>query len=498
MNKQFFKNAVFLSITEVAIRLKGLVAIPLLTRYFGTFDYGIWSQVSVMVATLFPIMVLGTDSATLRYLPGLQLGMQRCKYSAWCYFLFGMSAIVIMLLLLFGSQVELFFFGSNEKCVFLMPLVAIFLFVTLAGNTFRNWFRIQNDVKRYAFILILQAILELSALIIFLVLRKGVFELVLYTILANSISAVFSLYLIVRNYGWGKPDFSIILILLKFGLPLVPAGYAVWGLNAMDRLFLVHYSTMSKIGIYSLAYNLGYLVIQVLINSIWAMYPNKAAELFNQGKFSELQKLFEQSVVFIVFLILPSIAGICVLGERLLLIIATKEFVSGAPLMAIITAGYLFLMLAEYYNIALNLVFRQYLVTASFIAAALINLVLNMLLIPTYSIMGAALATTLSFSILLLISYSLAKRYAKIETKFRIPLKIFFASLAMGVTLYFLSKLFPYGIVSLLILVTIGASLYMSLIFIFKIIDFNSVSAYLRSYLRAKTIRAVPVVFNED
>ena len=71
MLKKFFKNSLIISLSEVLVQLKGLIFIPLLTNEFGPLDYGVWTQVSVLVSLFLPLTIAGTDSSFIRFVPGL-------------------------------------------------------------------------------------------------------------------------------------------------------------------------------------------------------------------------------------------------------------------------------------------------------------------------------------------------------------------------------------------------------------------------------------------
>lgn len=486
MSGQFFRNAVFLSLVEIILKLKGFIFIPLLTRHFGAIEYGVWSQVGVLVSTLSPLIVLGTDSAFIRYLPGKSLEIQKSQYSAWCIFLLMMSAGSFTLILTFEQSISQIFFGSSADYALYLPVAAFSLCTSIAINTLRNWHRIHNNAEIYGYIAIFQAILNTLAVVIMLTLNKGVLELVLYSLAADALVIIWLLLHITISYGWARPDFSIIAELVKYGLPLVPAGYAMWGLNSMDRLFLIKYSTLADIGVYSLCYSLGYMVIQIFVNPIWNMFPNTAAELYNQNKMYDIQRLFDRSIGIILLITLPSIVGIAILGNHLLLILTTSQFSSGAPVWTIITIGYLFHMLASYYDIIMGLTHRQLLSTLSISAAFLVNLVLNILLIPEYGILGAATATALGFVSQFIISLFAASFYTKIKTNIIFPVKILIVSLIMGVFLNLLSSLNPSVSISvLLMMIASGIFIYASLLFLFGFITIHQVKSFRKIFKQA-------------
>ena len=476
MIRKFFRNAGFLVFVEFIIKLKGLVFIPLLSRYFGAFNYGVWFQVSTLVATVSPIAILGTDSAAMRYLPGKSIEEQKRYYCAWFYFLLIAITAISCILLLFRVNIAVLFFGKREEYELFIPLAAAVLFVSLITNNLRSWYRIINNAKFYGIITILQAVFDIFALVIVFLAKKGVYELILYGLAFQLLIAIFVFWQIVSNYGWSSPDFSIITPLLKYGLPLIPASYAMWGLNSMDRLFLVKYSTMSEIGIYGLAYGLGYMVIQMIINPIWSMYGNTAAELYNQNKTEDLQNLFSKSINLILLLTLPFIVIIAISGKSLVMILATAEFISAGPLIAVITSAYLFHMLASYYDISLGLAHKQYLSTVSIMLACLINLIFNVILIPKYTIIGAAIATGLGFLSQLIFSYIFANRYVYIRTDFRFPVKVLLASVLLWEILYLIFSFMPkQGIIPVFFFVCGGFLVYTVLLFVSRVISIRRV-----------------------
>ena len=468
---EFFKNAGFIAVSEVIAKLKGLIILPLLTHHFGALNYGIWSQVSVLVGTISPLIILGTDSAVLRYLPGRTPKEQRQCYYAWSLFILTVAIFVGFLIYILGSSVSLVFFGNGDEYAAFIPLAIASMMATILVNLSRTWFRIHNDAKKYALINLLQAILSIGSVVIVMIRGEGVYQLVTYNLLIDLTLGVVMQALIVYRYGFSKPKFSIIPNLLKFGIPLVPAGFAMWGLNSMDRLFLVKYSTLTEIGIYSVAYSLGYLVIQIIVNPIWAMFPNYAAELYNNNKIEQLEEIFQQSINAIAFFSFPAIIGLGVVGKPLMSLLTTTEFIVGSGLIPIIAIGYLSLMFASYYEVILGLAYRQYYATISITLACVLNLILNIILIPRYSITGAAIATSSAFVFQLVLSRWIANQYIILKTNRSFILKVIVASTVMGCCVYVIARITEFqGYLGLLIFSAIGIGIYALIVLWMKIL----------------------------
>ncbi|MCG6551503.1 MAG: oligosaccharide flippase family protein [Candidatus Magnetominusculus sp. LBB02] len=481
MSRQFFRNAALLAVTEVIVKLKPLIAVPLLTRHFGALNYGVWSQMSV-IATIMPLIILlGTDGAIIRYMPGTSLNDQKRFFAAWMVSLTALTTGVCFGIFLFKREISMFCWGQVGEYERFIPVLAAAIMISIEISALNTWFRVHNDARTISAITISQSVLGLITILIVLVKNEAVYQLIIYNIFADALVIVWLMMKVTRKWGWSRPDFSAISVYLRYGLPIIPHGLAVWGLNYMDRFFLVKYSTLTAIGIYSVSYSIGYAVIQIFIMPVWTMYPNTAAELYNQGKHAELQRLFDRSVGLTLVTVVPSIVILYVTGERLLAVFTTREFIKGGPVIAIIAAGYLFHIMGLYYEIALWLIHKQVWSTFSVIAACVLNCVANIILIPRYSIMGAAAATSAAFLAQLLISYSLAVRFTKINTNFAFLSKIVISSLIMGFAVQGVSGLVSErGLISLMIIVISGVISAGLLYWAFNIVDFKKAVHSLR------------------
>src|SRR6202034_2195798 len=154
----------------------------------------------------------------------------------------------------------------------------------------------------------------------------------------------------------------------------------------------------------------GYAVIEIFANPVWAMYPGAATRLHNLGSAHEADRLLHATGGVMIAVVVPAIAGLWALDTPLMALIAGPGFASGAAIMPIVALGYFFLLLSSFSDLALGLVYRQYLTTLSMTAAALFNLALNFLLIPTLGILGAALATAAACLLHFLVSWQFAVR----------------------------------------------------------------------------------------
>lgn len=489
MIRPYLKKAGVLAIAELLARAKGVIILPLLTHRLGAVGYGAWSQVVVLVTLLVPVIMLGTDSGIVRYLPGTDREERTRRFVGWMLAITIVTAALCGLVALFRNPVATVLFGARGDYARFVPLAAASVGATVALNFSRIWFRLENSAIGLSCITLGQALLSTVAFVGWYLAGKHTYQFVLYTILADAVLAVLMLLFIVQRTGIVRPDFSILPLALRFGLWMLPAGYAVWALNWADRLILVSYASLRDIGIYSLAYNLGYLVIQVVVNPIWTMFPNTASELWNRGERRQLQRLFEKTAGLMLALVLPAIAGGAVLGEGLLRLVAPPSFAAAAPVLPLVLAGYLLFMLSAYYEVSFGYVGRQALGALTVAVACGVNLGLNFLLVPRYTYIGAAVATCLAFAVELLLCLGLAHRLETLQTPWRGPARMVLAALLMAAALLpFRSAFIGHGALWLTVGVVYGSAVYAIMCVILGLVKAGTVVDEVCRILRRRPI----------
>lgn len=493
MIRSFFRNAGLLAAAEVIARLKGLVIIPLLTYRFHAIGYGVWAQVGVLVGLFAPLITLGTDAGIVRYLPGTDPTERNRRFAGWVVMV-GLAAVVLCTLIaLLRHPIAVLAFGDAGPYTRFIPLAAASILTTVFLNFSRTWLRLENNALVLSGITLCQAFLSTLALLAMFLLDQGLYQLVLYSVYADALLGTVMLVWIVRRTGLIRPDFTLLPRLIRYGAVLLPAGYAVWALNWADRVFLVHYADLRAVGLYSLAYSLGYLVIQVVVNPVWTMFPNVAASLWNQDKRAEVQRLFETTAGTMLVLVLPVIAGSAVLGDGVLRALAPPEFGHAGPVIPLVLGGYLCFILAAFYEVIFGLVDRQVLGLLTVTIACLINVGLNFALIPQYSYIGAAVATFAAFAVQLAICVALSARLGTLRTPIRRPARIVAASTLMALVLLPLRHvLVGHGDLRLLGGILLGGVVYAILCMFFRVIRPGLAGGELKRLLRRSPRESAP------
>lgn len=485
----FWKNASIMAIAEIFLKLKALIMMPFITKYLGAINYGIWSQVMIIVSLLSPLVFCGMDNSLFRFLPGQSLETQKQDFTGW--FIFGLTTSTVLLAAVYflSQQFSELFFGTAAEYPMFVVLAGFNIVTTSLLTGLRNWFRVQNNAWSLVALTVAQNILQMFILIWVLMQEKGIYELVFWSLIIDALMAFICVSYMFKMKIFKKPKIDWLKPYFRFGIMLLPSGYAIWVLNSLDRVFLAQYHSLEDIGIYSICFTIGYTLIQIVVNPIWNLFPTKAAELYNTRQIEELNKLFNESIKFICWVIFPTILGLVVIGEPLLKILTTEEFSVGYLVMPIILLGYLFLMLSAYFESILALKHKPYLSSIFTVSACVMNIFLNFILIPRFSYLGAAVATTLSFSVQLFLSVFYANKEKVVFFNYQQILKMFSITTLMFVLIFCLKKemrvLDEKNLIMILILS--GMVIYAFLSHITKIYRVQDMMAFL---LKGKNVRA--------
>jgi O-antigen/teichoic acid export membrane protein len=170
-----------------------------------------------------------------------------------------------------------------------------------------------------------------------------------------------------------------------------------------------------------------------------------------------------------------------VLAAPLTKSLTTAEFLGGSSgVVAIIALSNIIFGLYSISSKTLFLVKKPIHVAAAMIFSAVLNITLNIVLIPSMGLFGAALATLLSFSVLLTITLLLSKRHITLLPDFIFLGKCVLAALAMGV---FVNLISPKGIVNMIIVAIFAALIYFAILFVMRAFRKNEIQ-FFKSFLK--------------
>jgi O-antigen/teichoic acid export membrane protein len=311
--------------------------------------------------------------------------------------------------------------------------VGTFAFIPL------NLLRIQGRARTFAAVNVGRNLLNTALKLAFVLTGFGVTGVLWSDVLATAAMAVGLLPMLFRNV---RLAFSTRLLreVLAFGLPKAPHGLMVQALNLADRLILVRFQPLAVVGIYDKAYALGAGVKFGLSPFETAWQPFVLSRL----RVPDAPRLLAGVITYAAAAFVSLALVIALFGRELLMALTFTRpvFWTGAPVIPVVVLAYLlhgaFLLVSI--GIGIEKRARYYpMITA---CAAGTNIVLDLLLIPTFGMMGAAWATVAGYFVMAALGGLISHRLYPIPLEVGRLARI---GLAAGVT-YALSWMAPQGI----------------------------------------------------
>jgi len=225
-------------------------------------------------------------------------------------------------------------------------------------------------------------------LFLVIVVRAGVLGVIMGRIAGLSISILLA-----------RPSFSLRIKLAIAGLaawPLMFYQLLVQALNIGDRFILAIFLPQSDVGRYSLAYAVG-MTLHYVTLSIWQAWSPHFHFLAQQGEATRRQRA-ETTARSLENIIVLAIL-VCALSWVVVRIVLAPVYWSAAELIPWIAVGYTFHAAFLFFQLPIIQTNRLMLSVYVTGLAAVVNVTTNILLIPRFGIMAAALATAVGFSI---------------------------------------------------------------------------------------------------
>lgn len=382
------------------------VITPLFTRLMSTSEFGtitVYNSWVEMVATL----------ATLSLYSGIfNVGMvdfenSRDSFTSALLGLSNVATIIIMTLFYLGSLLFPNWIGLSPSLVFLMLLYFLFYPAT------RFWIarqRFEYKYKMLTVVTILSALLSPMVGLLAVLLSNsnlGVARLWGSNSVIISIGIIFYIYIIKRDKRIF--DKKLWKYALAFSLPLVPHYLAMHVLAASDKVMIQNYIGTPEAALYGLAYTAS-MVITVAWTAINGSLTPYIMEKLKRDKLDEIQKVALPCVLIFSSLCIL----VVILAPEVILILGGEKYMDSIPLIPPLIASVLFM---EMYNLFAIVEFYHKKTVFIMIAtsvAALLNIILNALLMPRYGFQAAAYTTLVCYVIYCFLHFVNMKR---IETK---------------------------------------------------------------------------------
>ncbi len=395
MNK-LFKNTAIYAIGEILPKIVSFLLLPVFTRYLTTTEYGILSYTG-SVMTLFTVIgILSLNSYALRFYFERKGIDERRLLLGTVYIIIGLMNVMLIVFgwLIFPLVIEHYQIQVPWHPYFKLALINNFLasFSTIPLVIYR----VRQDSAKYVGLSFSYSMITFLFNVLFVVVFKQGILGYYYSTLFVSIPFFFIYANIIRKYACFKVSMNYIKEGLRFSLPLLPGAIAYFFLNMVDRIVLERNVLLSELGIYNIAVTLTGALGIIIHSGYHAVEP----EIFNHYGTPDYYKFVKKAQTAFFIAIFVGALVLALFSQEVFIIMTAPSFHEGYKLVPILIIGVVMNGQNSIYRGVLASEKRTKAQGGIMVAGAAFSFLFNLLLIPLWGTIAAALSRMLSYVIM--------------------------------------------------------------------------------------------------
>ncbi|WP_143767047.1 flippase [Methanocella conradii] len=374
-----------------------------LVRYTTQGDYGVYSLALTIISMLCIVSTLGLDEGASRYIAYFlgksdSSGVKRVIFSALALAL-AASLICAAALFIFSDAIALFFHSrelSNALKIISLAIPSTVLIQILVSIT--RGFNV--SIMKVLFNDVMKPLSFLALLLIVILLGMSFDAIITAYVASTSLTmlafAAFTLKWYSGHYS-AAPDAGgqVTMGLIRFSIPLLSVNMLLMMMSQATTLLLGFFKTPIEVGKFDIAIMMGNLLLTV-INSMGYIYMPTASSLYGKNQVEDLKRSYIISTKWGYIGTLPMLFAFLVFPGVVVDLLFGPRYSDVAVLLQVLCLGYLINPLTGPNYHTLISMGKTRIIIESFLANALINLVLSILLIPPMGVIGAAIAVSIS------------------------------------------------------------------------------------------------------
>ena len=397
------KQSGIYALGNIAIKVSGLLLAPFLLdpTYLSLAEYGQLGVLLIFAQLAIQVGGLGLGTGLLKYVGREELARSD-NHSTFTALIACITSSVFLFILLWlcSDYLSALIFGTSTNA-YILRYIGIYITLKVVSSIPLMVLRIQERAGVYAATIVLEMIVLLGATYFFLVFQRGgIAGIVLGYTVASAVSTGVVVLSVVLRVKW-KFDALLIKSLVRYGAPLVFVGLANIILNAGDRFVLKAITSDEEVGMYEWAARMSGVLNLFVVQSFQLAFTVLGLKALGTGESAFHRRIFRHYIVFAGWAAL----GISLLSYELTLMLngfgASDHYLRSTQLVFPLALGILVYGIFVITNNVLYATSKTALMSRNVVISAIFNIVLNIYLVPDMGAGGAALATVLSYVLLL-------------------------------------------------------------------------------------------------
>jgi O-antigen/teichoic acid export membrane protein len=406
------KNTIYLTLASTGQKAVAFVYFALIARYFGQEGTGEYFLALAIVTVIAVLDDLGITSVVIR-----EVAKKKEDAKVWLRTLMGVKAFTMPATVILALLVPLFLPGASGDIGTLVRIAVVVMLADTLSLSFYGVLRGLGSLKYESLgIFVGQSITTLIGLLLILT-GTATLQLLIIALIAGSVwNMLFSAFVLARQLGVRAfiPNWTLGWKPLKVAFAFFLAAAFVKVYSYVDSFVLLHVMGEEAVGVYAIAYKLTYAFQFLPLAFVAALYPAMSEHARDKER---LKEILLKSFWYMAILAAPIVFGIWAIAPELVTFIYSTEFVLSILPLQILIFVLIFIFLDFPMGSLLNATDRQALKTTIGAFTMVINVVVNLILIPKMGIAGASIAALVSFMAMLIMDWYVTRSVISVTLK---------------------------------------------------------------------------------
>lgn len=432
--KEYIVNTITLLIGKFSTQFVSFLLIPLYTRFLIASDYGFIDLIQTYITLFVPIFTLKLDSATFRFLIDCRKDDKKKEQNEIVTnvlaIIFFLTIIVLFGMFLLRRIIKINYYG----------VVCCNIFVLMISNILLQFLRGLGKNKHYSISTILMSLATLiSNFVLIIVFKFNASSILISSTIANVIGIIY-ISIVLRLHQFIDVKLinkKKIKDLLFYSLPMIPNQLSWWIVNISDRTIITHFINTAANAVYTVSCKFSNIV-----NTVFAIFSTSWQETASLHINDKNSEEFLSDMMNSIFILFASFSIIMMVMIPFVFdLMVGESYRVGFNYIPILLLGNIFNILVSLLGgvyIALKMV-KQ--VANTTIISAILNILINLLLIKKFGLYAASVSTLIAYLIMAIYRYIDIKKYLKIKLNFK-KILVFFIVFFISSALYFVNNLY--------------------------------------------------------
>ena len=445
--RELSKHSFIYSLAWFASSFASLVLLPIYTRYLSKADYGILELLELIRDLLNIIIITGIGSAIGKFYNRREItDIEKKSVISTALWYVTISALAwIGLLLYFREYVSQIILGSfkYEYFIIIFGCSMFFEIVMLVGISY-----LQVEKKSFHFVgyILLRLSLNIFLNLMFIVRYDlGALGMLYGNLITSGVVAVVLTSWCIIQVGLAC-QFSLLNDMIKFGLPYVPALLFATLMHSADRYIIRQYSSLEDVGLYSLGYKFPFMLNALLLQSFGRIWG--ASTVYEIAKEEKSREIYSKIATYFITIFIFMQYSLSVLSPSVMTIMVAPKFYEAYRIIPIISLALVFYAMHNFFIIGALIKKKTLFLPFSYGGACIVNIILNLVLVPIYGYKAAAWVSVLTYFTFSAVAYLIFRNIYYIEFEFKRLFGLFILAILMALTCQYIilkSEIYEFG-----------------------------------------------------